>query len=112
MAIEDIMKQKMFADYIQQVEDKVLERGMLVSATGNSEADVTISYETYNDGPHVVIRINSEGSSVTDEDQLERISDYVNEKLAEGHHLLDPSLVEEAEGIWGQSILLNGEEVY
>ena len=112
MAIENIMQNEGFVGYIQQIEDKLLERGMLVSAVGDSEADVTIGYETYDDGPHVIIRITAENATAKDEDQFERISDFVNEKLSDGHHLLPSNLVEEAEGIWGQCIFLNGEKVY
>lgn len=100
------------------LEDKIREIGMLVSATGDSQAEISISYELWgNDeseyGPYLVINISTEEErDEVDPDDFEEISDYVNEKI----ELLQQNWSKEQQeilgDIFGQIVLLNGRKVY
>lgn len=101
---------------IFEIEDKLYERGFLVSAIGDSEAEVHIAFEIYNDqgedNPYVVIRILSEKYSYKNLDKLEEISDYVNEKIGDALEGMPAELLEASSSVAGQIILLNGRKIY
>jgi len=101
---------------IQAIEDKLYERGMLVSATGDHDAQVSISFEEWGEdgdrGLYWVISITSENSNDGDEDEGERISDYVSEKIdeiSENWPSSSKALIEDSSGA---VVLLNGSILY
>jgi hypothetical protein len=105
---------------LEDIEDKLMERGFIVSATGDSDADVSLHYEEYEDkgeiGEYLVIHITSNNAEKEDEDKFEEISDYVSEKVSD---MIDglpsdikPNLEDPLLDIFGQIVLLNGRKVY
>ena len=105
---------------LEDIEDKLMERGFIVSATGDSEADVSLRYEEYEDkgeiGEYLVIHITSNNAEKEDKDNFEKISNYVSEKVSD---MIDglpsdikPNLEDSLLNIFGQIVLLNGRKVY
>lgn len=102
---------------LQAIEDKLRERGFLVKATGDSEADVTISYEEWGEGdehgPYVVIGITSSSpKKKLNADRFEDISDYVNEKISDVAEQWPEDVGNALSDIFGQVVLLNGKKIY
>lgn len=102
---------------LEAIEDKLRERGFLVKATGDSESDVTISYDEWGEnderGPYVVIAITSSSpKKKLNVDRFEEISDYVNEKLSDVAEQWPQDVANTLADIFGQVVLLNGKKMY
>lgn len=120
MADSDFVKHKANAqvkDCLESIEDKLRERGLLTTATGDNESEVTIYYDEYgednNKGPHLLISINSTSPrKLLSEEHFEAISDYVNEKIGELSEEWPQDVSAALADIFGQVVLLNGNKVY
>mgnify|MGYP001231794965 CR=1 FL=1 len=106
-------------DVLEAIEDKLYERGKLVTLTGDSESEVSIVYEWTGcddhpddeEGPYLIIRINAENPKETE--IAEEICDYVNEKVNELLEGLDSSEdVEVLKDLIGEQVILNGRLIY
>lgn len=101
---------------IQSIEDKLYERGFLVSATGDQEADVSISFGEWGEGGergfYWIIAITSDVSDEGDDEKWEELSDYVNDKLSDFADEWPGSVTSFMEDSFGTIILLNGNQVY
>lgn len=104
------------ADLLQSIEDKLRERGLLVTATGDNESDVTISFKSIlhqgEEGPYLVISISSSAHGNADSDVWEEISDYVNEKYSDARESLPDDVQSALDDIYGQVVIVNGMTVY
>lgn len=116
MNVLNVLDNEEFSSRVAAIEEKLYERGFLVSAIGDSEAEVQIGYEMYEEdgeeGPYVVIRIVSEDVQYEDEEKFEEISDFVNEKLNDALDGMPEDLRNAAYDVYGQVVLLNGRKVY
>lgn len=96
----------------ENIENKIYETSKLVSLTGDSEADITISPEVHDGGPHLFIKIHCNKVDVQ-ESEAEAFQDYVSEKFDD---LKSSQLNDEAQeildNIWGWGIFINDEQVY
>ncbi len=102
---------------LEDIEDKLRERGFLVKATGDTEADVTIKYDEWGDegdrGPYLIIAISSPApKKKLKEDHFEQISDYVSDKVSEISEGWAQETSEVLSDIYGQIVLLNKKQVY
>ena len=89
---------------------------MLVSATSDPEAEVSISYDDWGEGEdrgsYWIISITSEISNNGDDDKFEEISDYVSGKISDFSDDWPKSVKNLIESSFGQLVLLNGRLVY
>jgi hypothetical protein len=96
----------------ESIENKIYETGKLVSLTGDNEADITITPEIYDGGPHLFIKIHCNKNDVPESD-AEAFQDYVSEKFDD---LKSSQLSDEAQEIfdnlWGWGVFINDEQVY
>ena len=74
------------ADTFEAIEDKILERGLLVNITGgDSESDISISCELLEENgknlPIVAIRIESEKCKSIEMQRAESLADFISEKI-------------------------------
>lgn len=104
-------------DGLEDIEDKLRERGFLVKATGDTEAEVTIKYDEWGEegdrGPYLIISISSAApKKKLREDHFEAISDYVNDKISEISEEWSEEISEALSDIFGQVVLLNEKQVY
>lgn len=107
-------------EVLQSIEDKILERGLLVSLTGDSESEITIKYEWIaepgsddeEEAGWLVVRVNANVKDDPDEDDLEGFRDYISEKLSDEISSLEEEVQEKLEDCVGEMILINGEKVY
>ena len=102
---------------LEAIEDKLRERGLLVKATGDSESDVTISYDEWGEdderGLYLVIALTSSSpKKKLNADRFEEISDYVNEKLSDAAEQWPEDVANTLAEIYGQVVLLNGKQMY
>jgi len=118
MDFENISSFKEVIDSLTAIEDKIYERGMLVSLTDDPEATLSIRFESYlsessNEAePLVVIRISSNLGEGFVDGQLDRIADYVNEKIDDCQANWPPEARAAYQESFGQIILFNGKQVY
>lgn len=96
----------------ESIENKIYENGKLVSLTGDNEADITITPEIHDGGPHLFIKIHCNKNDVP-ESEAEAFQDYVSEKFDD---LKSSQLSDEAQEIfdnlWGWGVFINDEQVY
>jgi hypothetical protein len=112
MKIPEAAGKEEVSSALRSIEDKLDERGMLVSATGCGDPFVEISYEKWKSNETLVIKITcDEGSPNEEEDSYEGISDYVNEKVAELREEWPAEIRETLEEVYDQMVLLNGKPV-
>jgi hypothetical protein len=101
---------------IQLIEDKLYERGFLVSATGSQQAEVSISFGEWGEGDdrglYWIIAITSDISKQVDDEKFEEISDYVSGKISDFSDEWPESVNNFIEDSFGQVVLLNGKLVY
>jgi ribosomal protein L40E len=101
---------------IQSIEDKLYERGILVSATGDQEADVSISFGEWGEvgqrGFYWIIAITSNVSDKSGDGKWEELFEYVNEKLSDFEDEWPESVTSLVEDSFGTVVLLNGNRVY
>ncbi len=108
-------------EVLQSIEDKILERGLLVSLTGDSESEITIKYEWIaepgsdddeEEAGWLVVRVNANVKDDPDEDDLEGFRDYISEKLSDEISSLEEEVQEKLADYVGEMIFINGEKVY
>ena len=96
----------------ESIENKIYENGKLVSLTGDNEADITITPEIHDGGPHLFIKIHCNKNDVS-ESEAEAFQDYVSEKFDD---LKSSQLNDEAQEIfdnlWGWGIFINDRHIY
>jgi hypothetical protein len=103
-------------DLLRRIEDKLHERGFLVTATGDTESDVTIAFKSIVDQgenvPALVIAITSNAPTASDDVDWESISDYVSEKYLDLRNELFEAVQRALEESCGQYVAFNGRIVY
>lgn len=108
----ELGKSQEVVSILENIENKIYETSKLVSLTGDSEADITISPEVHDGGPHLFIKIHCNKVDVQ-ESEAEAFQDYVSEKFDD---LKSSQLNDEAQeildNIWGWGIFINDEQVY
>lgn len=108
----DIGQSEKVLDIFERIENKLHERGLLTSLTGDSEADVSINLEMHDGGPHILVKIRCK-EAVINEGEAETLQDYISEKIDD----LIPETLDENEKnlfehLWGYFIVVNGKVVY
>lgn len=98
-------------DLLHQIEDKILERGLLVSATRDSESDITLSFDAIpvrgSIVPCLIIDITT-GRDVNEASATyRRLRDYVLEKYGELSASLPRSVVEALDDSLGPVLRVN-----
>lgn len=103
-------------DCLMSIEDKIYERGTLVTLTKDNEAEVTISYEMFDVGfglaKCLLIRIESEVGNRPSEDAAEGLCDYVMCKMSDMMELLEDGVREALDDLYVALVLFNGKVVY
>mgnify|MGYP000910491940 CR=1 FL=1 len=105
-------KQTKVIKTLRSIEDKLDERGLIISATECEAPDVTIRYEHYNDEECLLIKISCKELPIEDEDGYERISDYVGSKINDLSCQWAKEVKKPLLNSYGIIVLLNGEKVY
>lgn len=102
------------SDAMAGIEDKLRERGKLVSLTGDNEADVTLVFVlSGDDGICLRVDVTASDDATADEDVAEDISDYTTTKIYEAIEELDAELSDEIQDVlFGVEVYMNGEQVY
>jgi hypothetical protein len=97
---------------LQNLEDKILERGLFTKYVGTGDFLLTIQAEDQEYGIVVAVRVNSdaEDAKLAQED-AEQMADYVNERLSE---LLSEEFDSDTSSqviseIYGVCVFMNGE---
>lgn len=98
-------------DLLQQIEDKILERGLLVSATRDSESDITLSFDAIPVRglivPCLIIDITT-GRDVNEASaSYRRLRDYVLEKYGELSASLPRGVADVLDGSSGPILRVN-----
>lgn len=100
-------------DLLQRIEDKILERGLLVSATGDSEIDITISFNSIPVGgsiaPCLIIDITTTRNVDEASASYCRLRDYVLEKYGELSDSLPQDAFDALDGSFGPILRVNHE---
>lgn len=116
MKFKDAAKNDDVVEALQSIEDKLYERGFLVSATGDSECNVTIQFKTlsFNDeeGQYLVIAIDSEEPSKEDFDKFREILYYVVSQFSGLSVSLPKAVLKALEDRTGELVTLNGNVVF
>lgn len=103
-------------DVLGAIEDKLYERGILVTVTGDPESDVTISFKAIgvrNEQVRaLVVSVTSVEARGLDESDWEGLSDYVNDEYLRLRAQLRKEVLEALEQSCGQYVTLNGRVVY
>jgi hypothetical protein len=103
-------------DALQSIENKLYERGVLVTVTGDAGSDVTIAFkEVLHQGesvPALVIAISVNESALLDEPDWEGLSDYVNEEFRHLRAGIRTDALAALQESCGQYVTLNGRVVY
>ena len=103
-------------DDIDAIEDKLYERGLLVASTGDTDAEVRITFDEWGSGGerglYCIIAITAESSDEIDDAHFEEISDYVGSKIAEVSEFWGSNVREVLSESLGEVVLLNGAQIY
>lgn len=103
-------------DVLRSIEDKLYERGVLVTVTGDSESDVTISFKVIavrsEQVPALVVAVTAVETQRLDEADWEVLSDYVNDEYLRLRAQLRGEVLDALEESCSQYVTLNGKVVY
>jgi len=103
-------------DLLRGIEDKLYERGVIVTVTGDSESDVTIAFKVLTvrseQVPALVVAVTTVEAGGLGEIDWEGLSDYVNDEYLQLRWLLRREVSNALEGSCGQYVTLNGKVVY
>lgn len=103
-------------DVLRSIEDKLYERGVLVTVTGDSESDVTISFKVIaarsEQVPALVVAVTAVETQRLDEADWEGLSDYVNDEYLRLRAQLRGEVLDALDESCGQYVTLNGKVVY
>ncbi|MEO5831344.1 MAG: hypothetical protein ABIQ36_12340, partial [Rhodanobacter sp.] len=116
MNFEAAAKDESVIYLLRCMEDKLLQRGFLVSATGDSDCDVTISFKTVSHQgeykPFLMIAIDTERSLRSRDADWSGICDYVIEMWFGSRTSLPSELQELLGDVYGPMVTVNGEAAY
>lgn len=116
MNFKDAARDESVIGLLRRIEDKLYERGFLVTTTGDPESDVVIAFESIMDRgeevPALIIAITSNAPITSNDANWEGISDYVNEKYLDLQNELSDAAQKALEESCGQYVTLNGMIVY
>lgn len=111
MDFREAAKHEDVVDLLQQIEDKILERGLLVSATRDSESDITLSFDAIPVGgsiaPCLIIDITTSRDVNEAGAPYRRLRDYVLEKYGELSASLPRGVVDALDGSCGPILRVN-----
>lgn len=101
---------------LKNIEDKIRERGFIVTATGDPEADISIRYEDFGDecgesGHFLCIRIIAEGARFEGARGFEFIVSYVNEKISFFGSRWSGDVRAALQDVRGLIVFLNGKNI-
>lgn len=103
-------------DLLRSIEDKLYERGTLVKVTGDSESNVTISFNTIavrGEQVHaLVIAVETTKAPDLNSSDWESLSDCVNEEFLQNRSLIQRNILSVLDLSCGQYVMLNGKIVY
>jgi len=99
------------------IEDKICERGFLVTLTEDLEAEISIRCEVLENDedkePVLAIRIESEECNEIDSEGAESLADFIGEKVHDCFEDWPEDIVEEyLEMMCGYAVLINGNRAY
>jgi ribosomal protein L40E len=103
-------------DVLQSIEDKLLERGLVVSLLGGGDPEISIRFERINpynldrSSLFIVVNITDEDANPesVDEDDAESIGDFVRDKLSDFSKDFSETTQEILEQIEGAILRING----
>lgn len=115
MEFAQAAKNEAVVEALQAIEDKIGARGMLVSLTGDAEAEIAIAFESYVDdgdeSPCLVVRITADADpDDVDEEAAEALSDFISGKFAD--FTFDDDVAAALEASDGNVILVGDVKVY
>lgn len=100
-------------DLLRRIEDKIRERGLLVSTTRDSESDITISFNSIpvrgSIAPCLIIDITTTLAVDEASASYRRLRDYVLEKYGELSTSLPQGVVDALDGSFGPILRVNHE---
>lgn len=103
-------------EVLRSIEDKIYERGVLVTVTGDSESDVTISFKVVTtrgeEVPALMIAVTAVASRNLERADWESLSDYINDEYLQVRPLLGKEVLAGLDESCGQYVTLNGQVVY
>ena len=113
----DLNEVEEVVDTFEGIADKILERGFLVTLTGDLESEISIKCELLEDDgekqPFLAIRIESEECKSIDKQGAESLADFIAEKIHDCFEEWPEDIVEEyIEMTNGEAVFLNGIRVY
>ena len=116
MKFKDAAKNDDVVEALESIEDKLYERGFLVSATGDNQCNVYIQFKTFSfndgEGQYLVIAIDSEEPSKEDFDKFREILNYVVDKFSDLSVSLPKAVLKALEERNGELVTLNGNVVF
>ena len=116
MKFKDAAKNDDVVEALESIENKLYERGFLVSATGDNQCNVYIQFKTFSfndkEGQYLVIAIDSEEPSKEDYDKFREILNYVVDKFSDFEDSLPKAVLKALEERNGELVTLNGNVVF